>query len=96
MILVDTFRNENYMDVHDSARGPKGDQYPCVVCGRGVSKGWRVHLHEGGSALVTEAEAAELNATGHENADMYGYPLGRDCLRAHPELKPYVVGEWEA
>lgn len=71
----------------------KVDGYPCVVCGKRIARPrWMVHLHKGGSHIVTAAEAAELNAAGHEGGDMGAYPLGTDCLRRHPRLKPYAVG----
>lgn len=57
------------------------------MCGRAVTKPqWTVHLHNGGESLVTEEEAAKLDAAG----DMGCYPIGADCLRKHPEVKPYA------
>jgi hypothetical protein len=65
-----------------------GDLPTCVICGRGIKaqSPKMVHLHDGGSAIVTETEAAELDAAG----DMYFYPIGPECLRNHPEIKDYV------
>ncbi len=60
----------------------------CVVCGRNVNPvqaRW-LHLHEGGLTAVTEEEAEILNPA----ADMGMYPIGRDCLRSQPALKPYA------
>lgn len=61
---------------------------PCAVCGKGVKKPrYWVHVHNGGSDLVTEDETATLDPA----ADMYHFPLGNDCYRQHPELHPYVT-----
>lgn len=60
---------------------------PCIVCGKAVTKPrWMVHLHCGGSHVVTEAEADTLPA----NQDLGAYPLGSDCYRRHPELHAYA------
>ena len=63
----------------------------CLLCGRPVRKEraqW-VHVHEGGSSIVTEEEAFALNVAGQSGGDMYGFPIGPDCWRSHPELHPY-------
>lgn len=66
------------------------DALPCAICGKAVTKPrWWVHVHCGGSHFVTEDEAATLDPA----ADMYSFPLGNDCYRKHPELKPYVMRE---
>lgn len=65
----------------------KGDEQPCIVCGKPVKAAkWYVHLHCGGSHAVTEEEAATLP----DNEDLGLYPIGTCCLRKHPELKPYA------
>jgi hypothetical protein len=46
--------------------------------------------HNGGSDAVTEEEGTKLNAEGREGADLGNQPIGTDCLKKHPELKPYV------
>lgn len=66
----------------------KANAQPCIVCGKAVTKPrYMVHVHCGGSHLVTEQEAATLS----EAADLGAYPLGRDCYRKHPELQPYAT-----
>ena len=69
------------------SKGWRDGGTPCVVCGRGVKPPHRyvVHVHCGGSHVVTEAEAATLP----ENEDLGGYPIGADCLRRNPEDRPY-------
>ena len=67
---------------------------PCAVCGRMVDTNkahWMVHLHKGGFMAVTEAEAEALNATHGDNADMGGFPVGPECAKNLPELRPYLV-----
>lgn len=62
---------------------------PCIICGKLVkdqNNRYSVHVHNGGTYLVTEEEAANLNDAG----DCGMYPIGPDCLRQHPELRPYV------
>jgi len=73
----------------------KGDEVPCLVCGKGCKDNGKavwVHLHEGGSVIVDEEEADRLNAEGHSNADLGGYPIGPDCYKKHKaKLQPFVV-----
>jgi hypothetical protein len=64
-------------------------QSPCFVCGKPVDTTKRfasVHIHEGGGVVVTEEEAAMMDSSG----DMYSFPIGPECLRKQPALKPYV------
>ncbi len=92
MIPTDTIRRADWHAVHDGPKGPRGEQYPCVVCGRGCDMDTSplVRLHGGGALIVTEEEAAQLNAAGREAEDMGAYPVGRDCLRRVPALLRYV------
>lgn len=73
-----------------SYEGVSSDIGPCVVCGREVKTArYFVHEHNGGGLAVTEEEAEQMD----EYADDMGLqPIGPDCLRKHPELKPYVWG----
>lgn len=57
-------------------------------------KHW-VWLHCGGTHVVTEDEGNALNAAGRQNEDLCGYPVGADCLRRLPQLKPYVTRDDE-
>jgi hypothetical protein len=65
-----------------------GDLPTCAICGRGIKakNPQSVHVHAGGAAIVTEEEAAILSAA----ADMGWFPIGPECLRKHPEIKPYA------
>jgi len=75
-------KNEKFAD---------GDLPHCCICGKAIEEPqhW-LHIHCGGTHVVTEAEAAQLNAEGHESADLYFFPAGVNCLKQHPELKDYV------
>jgi hypothetical protein len=79
-----------HKDYHkNKERTGNGEYPPCIVCGRGIkaSDPAMVHVHHGGTHLVTEERAAQLNPA----ADMYLFPIGPDCLKRHPELKPFVI-----
>jgi len=71
----------------NASRAPTGTM-PCAVCGRPIKDGawaYAVRIVNGGNAIGTDAEGDAEPA-----ADLGLYPLGRDCLRAHPELRPYA------
>lgn len=61
---------------------------PCLICGRPTNykRAAVVHVHGGGAVIVTEEEAASMNPA----ADLGAQPIGPDCLRRHPELRPYT------
>ena len=65
-----------------------GAATPCVICGKAVTTAnpAHIHLHNGGASIVTEAEAATMDPA----ADLGLYPIGADCLRRYPELRPYA------
>jgi hypothetical protein len=74
-------------------RGQTGSSYPCVVCGVHVrSPKWELHMISGGGVALHPADealfAADEAASG---GDMGFYPIGADCLRQHPELRPFVL-----
>lgn len=62
---------------------------PCVVCGRPVKAPARlvVHVIEGGNTICTPEEDARYAATA---GDMGEQPLGAECAKRFPALKPYV------
>lgn len=69
----------------------RGDLYPCLICGRPIAKPkYSLHLWYG-SMAVTEEEAAALVAKEGDGGDTGFYPVGSDCLKKHPELRPYVA-----
>lgn len=60
----------------------------CYICGKDVNPNTaaEVHVHDGGSKIVTEEEAAALDSRG----DLGLQYIGRDCLKKHHEIRPYV------
>jgi len=66
--------------------GQTGDWYPCFVCQVPCNpKGAKlIHLCGGGSLVRDPQE--DCGGTGC----LASYPVGPNCLRRHPELKPYV------
>lgn len=69
----------------------KGDAYPCVICGRPCpNPKYMIWCHNGGNTAVTLAEGHRLNKSGHAGADLGMQPIGADCLRKNPQLRPYV------
>lgn len=72
----------------------KPNESPCIICGKGISgPAPYVHAHNGTlSFIVTEEEAERLNAAGKSGADMGCWPIGPDCLKKNPQLKPFLQG----
>jgi hypothetical protein len=76
----------------------KSGETPCAICGKGIKQGAKVkwiHIHDGGQYVVTEAEAAVFDAEDkvqNVSSELGWWPVGNECMRKHPELKPYVVG----
>lgn len=72
---------------------PHGDDYlPCLICGRlcnlNAVDTAMVHLHGGGSIIVFDFEAVQMDVA----ADLGFKPIGPDCWSLHPELHPYRDG----
>lgn len=65
---------------------------PCIVCGRAVKAARPAMLRIfWGTHIVMDAEAEQIIANEGSGGDLYYYPIGPDCLRNHPEIKPYVT-----
>lgn len=64
----------------------KPGQLECAVCGRGIplEKGKMIRIGGGGSTFVPPNQD-------DGPADMGFYPIGPECLRKNPELKPLAV-----
>lgn len=80
-----------------------GDKLPCIICGKAAetSKTW-VHLNidteallpgpESDNAVIAENQLSDYFVDGINITPSLGFwPIGSDCLKQHPELKPYVV-----
>lgn len=61
---------------------------PCVICGKAIKAPGKyfVHVMNGGDSVCTSDEDFYVDDAG----DLGLQPIGSDCLRRHPELKPYV------
>lgn len=73
----------------EASRRRHGDAYTCVICGLAMPKPkFMCHVIEGGGvALHVEDEALYVS----DGGDMNFLPIGSDCLKRHPEMKPYSV-----
>lgn len=78
--------NQDKFPCHDA-------QQPCVICGRACKNPrYMVRVHDGYTKIVTEEEAERMNTVDYDKYadDMGMHPIGPDCLRKHPEIRPYV------
>jgi hypothetical protein len=67
------------------------DAYPCIVCGKAAGKSpWMVRVVNGGTDIGTDEEG-----DADPSSDLGYYPIGTDCLRKHPEVKPYAKKQKE-
>jgi len=57
----------------------------CVVCSRPIAEPKYMVRIYAGCDICTDAEA-EANP----DADTGFYPIGTECIRKHPQIKPYV------
>jgi hypothetical protein len=78
---------------HDKGSRGKQDAMYCIICGKYLSitnhKLW-VTVVDGGGKLAVESTLSEDDMTDY--GFIGAYPIGKDCLRKHPELKEYLVG----
>jgi len=71
----------------DHPRKGSGTAMPCVICGvPSPNPRYSVHLHGGGSVLITESEVEEATAK-YPGGNMDFYPIGPSCVKKYPELK---------
>ncbi len=63
----------------------RGESYPCAVCGKPVNNP-KHYLHIEGCWALEPGEAVK-----DESADLGLQPVGTDCLRRHPELRPCTI-----
>lgn len=65
-----------------------GDAYPCIVCGLPVPyPRFMVHVIKGGGVAL---HAADENAYQPDGGDLGLYPIGPECRKRYPELRPYI------
>lgn len=71
----------------------RGNYYPCAICGKNVkSPKYGVHMFWGDVAVTDAGAAAIIENEGH-GGDMGFYPVGSDCLRNNPQIKPFLIEE---
>lgn len=65
---------------------------PCAICGKPVktSRYW-VHIVDGGGVVLHPDDEDKYSAAGEPSADCGCWPVGPDCLRKNPDLKPFVT-----
>ncbi len=82
-----------YADDHTRNQERVAFKYtPCIICGRAIKAESpamvRVYW---GTHIVTKEEAEQLHIEeSGDGGDLYYYPIGPDCLRKYPDIKPYV------
>jgi len=87
--MLEVIRNDNYTQMMEATNHKGGD--PCIICGRACPDPKHRVRFFWGSHVVTHEEAAEIiEEDGDDRGDLNYYPIGSDCLRKHPEYKPYV------
>lgn len=90
MIEIQSNPDKGYQE--DKTGANRDDYMPCVVCGRACKTSTHKHwLHLFWSfTAVTDIEAQEIIRSEGDSGDLLYYPIGANCLKKHPELKPYV------
>jgi hypothetical protein len=65
--------------------------WPCIVCGLPIDgqKAKWIHVIDGGCRAAEDGD--EIDPGG----DMYWHPIGPDCLRRQPQLKPVAKSRRE-
>jgi len=80
--------------VTGTTRPPNDNEASCVICDKPVKLGPKtamVWVHMGDNHIVTPEEGRRLDESGQAGASLGYQPVGSDCLRRNPALKPYVV-----
>lgn len=78
---------------HENSARCEDGLAPCAICGKPVKRpAGHVYVHDGGATFVTPEEYEAKNAVSSAG-EMGGWPIGSDCLRRYPALRPYVVKE---
>jgi hypothetical protein len=72
-----------------------GNSYPCVICGIAVTKPkFMCHMIGGGGvALHPDDENLFAQDAEAQRGDLGCQPIGTDCLRRYPEMKPFAFAQ---
>jgi len=68
----------------------RGDDHAgrCAICGKGVRNvRWMVHIINGGLDIKTDEKPREIDEAGN----LYHFPIGSDCLKRHPQIRPWAI-----
>jgi hypothetical protein len=87
--MIEIKRNEDYIDKSQYSMGDT--TMPCVICGKAIEitpDTFMIYTYWGSHA-VTGQESETLQAT-DPGGDTGLHPIGRDCLKKHPELASYA------
>lgn len=73
-----------------------GDIAPCAVCGKPTpNPRWALRTWYGSHAVTADdvvmLQTSEGQGPATASGDTGMAPIGRDCLRQHPELLPYAI-----
>lgn len=97
MVVLGMFNYQHLKsDRYDqNVKATRSEHLPCILCGRECKHPkFFVWEHNGGGTLVTLQEGEELNEAGHSGADLGLQPIGPDCLKKHPQIKPFVIEQF--
>lgn len=87
--LIEYHNSEHYTFNTRRMGNLRGNLTPCLICGKGIKnldKAAWVHVVAGGGMILRPDLEWEDGLS-----DLGAQPIGADCLRQHPELKPYVI-----
>lgn len=93
--LNDLVPAETTSDWHENSQTRcSGDDWPCVICGRGIknaeTKSRWLHLVDGGMHFLRPGVDWDDDAS-----DLGSHPIGADCLKKRPWLRPFVTPPFE-
>lgn len=89
MAVIRLVRNANYSKNYNGFT-PGDSEGPCVICGRAVkapAKYWVHEVNGGGEACTPDEDEQHYQ---HDGGDLGAQPIGANCVKLHPELKPYI------
>lgn len=76
--------NKNY-------QGVSGHNGPCVICGKACKSNRYGLIEVAGGGLAALPGSPEADPDYDEGSFLGVQPIGNDCARKHPELKPYLI-----
>lgn len=95
--MISIPRHKNFSTNEERFHALEDGYIQCVVCGKGLKEDKAKHLVQvyEGSYLISESDKANLIAEKtqevYNSGDCGLYAVGTDCLKRHPEIKPYLI-----